>query len=292
MKKLLNKFFSQCKLSAWIFLMLVGKMLPGYAQSELAATTQGASFQLPQLPEGGGDAVIIRAIQLRVKYPKQALRDEAQGQAVVSFAVAPSGQVCLIKLEKGIRPDLDTAVAQAVRRLPHLLPAMQHGKPVACLLRAPVAFFIDNPSRLPRKPLPAADSTLLYTVVTRMPIYQGRPGYQQLATDLVAEYLQNSGNAPHSLPKYGASVVLTVNAEGKISQLEQLRSDEAQLAALEATFGDQVAKMESDEEDEKLSEVCLAQLAEIARRLPRLTPAYAAGQPVATQLVLKLARPE
>ncbi|WP_151086723.1 energy transducer TonB [Hymenobacter baengnokdamensis] len=265
---------------------------PGHSQSRLAAEGTATLFHPPQMPGNDGDAAIVRAIQLGVKYSRQALRDEVQGQVLVSFAVSPGGQVCLIKIEQGIQADLDTAVVQAVRQLPRLQPATQNGKSVACLLRAPVTFTISDLLHSPRRPLPAADSIQLFTAVTRMPLYQGKVGYQHLAADIAAEYLRsNEGNA-HSLPKFGAQIVVTVEPSGRLDRVERLPVDEAQKTALNALFGDQVAQREENEEEiYQLSEASLLQLAAIIRRLPRLTPAYVANQPVAMRLILKLRNP-
>lgn len=243
------------------------------------------------MPEGGGDWAIVRAIQLRVRYPKSALRDCAQGQSVVSFAVAPSGQVCQVKLERPLRPDLDSAVVQAVRLLPPLQPAQQHGHPVACLLRAPITFYIDNPVQLPRRPLPALDSSQVYSAVMRMPLYQGRFANTQLAADWVAEYLRVTNSEGCAIPRGGAGIVVTVSPSGLLSNVQLLPADPAQSAALKARFGDQVARLE-DPEDKDLDEACLPQLAEAARRLPRLTPAYLDGHPVAARLFLSLFNPK
>jgi TonB family protein len=264
------------------------------AQAQNTPAALGSStLQLPHMIGGGGDAAIVRAIQLGVRYPQQALRDEAQGQSLVSFAVAPNGQVCLVKMEYSIRPDLDTAVVQAVRLLPQMQPALQHGKPVACLMRAPITFAIAPPARLPRKPLPAADSTQLYTAVTRMPMYQGGTGYSQLATDLAAEYLRLGQASGCMLPQFGAQVLLTVSPRGILYNAEVVQGDDAQQDALRARFGDQIAKVESAEEQaaDEFPAACLPQLAEAVRHMPRLVPAYVGNQPVAMRLLLTLPNP-
>lgn len=62
----------------------------------------------------------------------------------MSFVVAPNGQVRRIKITRGIEPEMDTAVVSAVQQLPQLVPVVQFGKPVACILTAPVTFTIDN----------------------------------------------------------------------------------------------------------------------------------------------------
>lgn len=274
-----------------IALVLVGAERVNAQTNPATIGPPATSFRLPQLAEGGGNAAIVRAIQLGVRYPKQALRDAAQGQCLVTFAVAPSGQVCQITMKYGVRADLDTAVAQAVRQLPRLQPAMQHGRPVACLMSAPVTFFIDNAPRLPRQPLPSIDSANVYTSVTRMPLYKGQPGFRQLSADLMAEYLRLSKGTGCFVPRQGMAVVLTVGPSGALYNVQVMKDNKAQMEALEAQFGDQIARLEPGDEEE-LPEACAAQLAEAARHLARLTPAYVDGRPVAMRLLLSIFIPQ
>jgi TonB family protein len=263
------------------------------AQAQEATDPNSAlPFKLPQMLEGGGEAAIVRAIQLRVTYPKQALRDGAQGQCMVTFAVSPSGQVCLVSMKYGIRADLDTAVVQAVRKMPQLQPAVQHNRPVACLLSAPVTFAIDNPQRLPKRPLPAIDSTQVYTAVTRMPFYRGITGFKQLSADLTAEYLRLGQATSCRVPRLGAQVVATLGPSGTLYDVQLAKSDRQLAAQLEAQFGDEIAKKDTEDDEDELSEACVAQIAEAARHLPRLTPAYVDGRPVAMRILLSLSKPK
>ena len=276
-------------LIAGFTLRLRGSRLPAEAQTGGgAANAAAASIQLPQMVGGGGDAAIVRAIQQGVKYPKQALRDLTQGQSMVTFVVAPSGQVCLVQVKYAVRADLDSTVVQAVRQLPRLQPARQNGRPVAVMMSAPVTFTISNPPRLPRQPRPAIDSTQVYTAVTRMPSYQGKStSYRQLSADLTAEYVRLSQGTACALPHFGRTIVATVGPSGTLYDVQLAPSDSAQQASMEAHFGDQVAQKESDE-DVELSVACVARIAEAARHLPRLTPAYVDGRPVAMRLLLSL----
>lgn len=263
-------------------------MLSSTTQSQAQNQLGNSSFRPPQLLDGGGDAALVRAVQLRVVYPRKALRNSAQGTSQVSFAVTPSGQVYRVKMLYGVRPDLDTAVVQAVRQLPQLQPATQHGRPVACLVRAPVTFFIDNAPHPPTNPPPATDSAQVYTAVEWMPRYRDQVNYRQLAADLAAEYLRLGGNC--FIPRLGASLVLTVGPSGTLYNVQPVPRQQDEQAALRQQFGDQVAQAEEGVENE-LPEACLPQLAEAARHLPRLTPAYVDGRPVAMRLLLSLPRP-
>jgi len=259
---------------------------PGQAQAQSAAPAAkeagSLSFTLPQLPEGGGEAGLVRAIQLRVVYPRQALRDAIQGQSLVSFIVAPDGTVRHVRMVRSIRPDLDTAVVQAVQKLPQLVPATQFGKPVACSMQAPVTFLFEELLKIGKNPVPAADSAQLYTAVRQLPIYRGRLGTNQLAADLAAEYLRLSGKDGCFIPAINLGVLLTVGPSGSLYDVQIAKSDE-QKAALEA-YGDAVAQ----QEEPSLPAACREILAQAAQHLPRLLPAYADGKRVATRLQVTL----
>jgi|GEM_PF-2004884 len=265
------------------------------AAAQVAPGAPASSIKLPQVVGAGsgeGTAAIVRAIQLGVKYPRPALRDGTQGQSMVTFAVAPTGQVCLLQMKYGIRADLDSAVVQAVRRLPRLQPATQHGQPVACLMSAPVTFLLTNPERLPRQPLPALDSTQVYSAVTRLPTYRGQPGFKQLSADLTASYLQLTQGTACGVPRYGRTIVATVGPSGTLYDVQLAPPDKDLVTSLENKFGDQVIKEDEVDGGNDVPEACVAKIAEAARRLPRLTPAYVGGRPVAMRVLLALSMPQ
>lgn len=262
-----------------------------HAQSApIEAASKDTPFQLPQLAEGGGQQALVRAIQLHVKYPMRSLRYGLQGEGEVSFVVTPTGQVTHIKIKRSINEDLDGAIVAAVQQLPLLQPATQFGKPVACILTAPVTFAIDSQLPLARrkKPVPAADSLQLVSVVEQLPLYHGQLGYQALAADLAAEYLKLRGETGCFIPKTNLGVLLTVGPGGTIYHVEQRKHDPQEGEDLRAEFGEAVPISEEPE----LPAACEALLQEAAQHLPRLSPAYANGQRVAMRLQLTLLAPE
>ena len=106
--------------------------------------------QMPHLPGDNSTAGIVSAIQQRVVYPPDAVREQVQGRIFVTFVVAANGQVQRVAIVKGLRPDCDSAVVWALRQLPRFEPGMQKGEPVAVAFTAPVNFSIPAPS--PPKP--------------------------------------------------------------------------------------------------------------------------------------------
>ncbi|WP_227784692.1 energy transducer TonB [Hymenobacter sp. BT770] len=245
---------------------------------------------MPELSEGGGQAGLVRAIQQRVKYPMRALRYGIQGQSEVSFVVAPDGSVRRVKIMRSLEADTDSAVVQAVRQLPRLAPGVQFGKSVACVLTAPITFQLDGLSRLARskRPVPAADSLQLYTAVEQMPIYQGKLGYKGLAADLNAEYLRLRAESGCFVPSTNLGLLVTVGPGGTLYDVQRVQHDPKEYDVLRAEYGDAVAV----QEEEDLPPACLALLAQAARNLPRVAPAFANGKRVAMRLQLTLLAPD
>lgn len=274
----------------WSILFLSMGWIPiVHAQSAPNDATSGkvSAFKQPQLLEGGGQAGLVRAIQLGVIYPKSALRYGIQGQCQVTFVVAPNGQVGRVKISRSVQADIDTAVAVAVRRLPRLEPGMQDGKPVACILTAPVTFLV-APAKPTRKKLPAADSTQLYTAVNEMPFYKGQPALKGFAADLLAGYLKLGGTTGCFVPRTNLGLLVTVGPSGTLYDWERIKTAESECDALRAAYGDAVAQ----NDEEELPAECLALLARASLSLPRLVPATADGRRVAMRVQVTLLAPQ
>ena len=267
-----------------IVLVIAGGRAGVYAQTIPLANSAGTiSFKMPQLAEGGGQAGLVRAIQKRVVYPRHALRNILQGQCQVTFAVSPTGQVGQIRITRSLEPEMDAAVVAAVRLLPQLVPATQFGKPVACLMTAPITFLIDYPLKV-KQPLPAADSLQLFSAVRQMPLYQGKLGFAQMAADLVAEYLRLRAETGCFVPHTNMGILVTVGPGGTLYDLQLAKPNQQAQDDFEAEYGDAAVQ----QEEEELPAACTALLAQAAQHLPRLAPAYADGQRVATRLQLTL----
>lgn len=277
------------------FLLIVGTLaLPtaSFAQAQSAAsnTSNGPTYQMPHLKEGGGQAGLVRAIQLHVVYPQRALRYGIQGQSDVSFVVAPDGQVRHIKITRSLEADTDSAVVRAVRLLPRLEPATQFGKPIACIMSAPITFMLTGslPKAYKKTPIPAADSLQLYSAVEQMPLYQGSMGYHKLAADLVAEYSHLRGETGCFIPNTNLSVMVTVGPGGRIYDLQPVKQDQQQQQDLRAEYGEAVGI----QEEEELAPACFILLGQAAQHLPRVAPALADGKRVAMRLQITLLAPQ
>lgn len=283
----MRQFFTKPIFYCSLFLCVFGRLPQAVAQAAPASKKTKYIFQPAKLPEAGGPQAIVRAIQQRVVYPRLALRYGEQGQNQVTFAVAPNGQVGRVTITRSLRADLDTAVVFAVRELPRMTPALQNGKPVACLFMAPVTFVLDEPLITSAQPIPRADSTQRYAVLEQMPQYQGKLGYQQLGADLTKEYLSLLKGTGCFLPRLGLSVLLTISPSGFISDVQIIKCEEREKEALSAAYGDAVAR----EDELELPASCVTLVVQAAKRLSRLTPAYLKGRYVATQLQISMLNP-
>ncbi|MDO7850067.1 energy transducer TonB [Hymenobacter convexus] len=90
--------------------------------------------QMPQLPSGGGTRALITAIERQVVCPSEA----AKGRVFVSMLVTEEGTIKNLAIVKGLRPDWDAAVLQAVRKITRLAPGRQEGKAVDVYITLPI----------------------------------------------------------------------------------------------------------------------------------------------------------
>ena len=98
--------------------------------------------QMPELPGGGGQLAIVKAIQNAVHYPAQALRNQVEGKVFVSFTVDPKGDITDVKIVKGLGYGLDEETMRAIKTLPRFIPGKQNGREVSVSFTVPVTYQI------------------------------------------------------------------------------------------------------------------------------------------------------
>ena len=98
--------------------------------------------QMPELPGGGGQLAIVKAIQLAVRYPRTALSNGIEGKIYVSFTVNPKGEVVDVKIVKGLGYGLDEETMRAINALPRFIPGKQNGREVSVSFTVPVTYKI------------------------------------------------------------------------------------------------------------------------------------------------------
>lgn len=79
-------------------------------------------------------------------YPEDAKTKGIQGTCDVSFIVNEEGNVTMVQVEKGIRPDMDASAVKVIQRMNQYFseepwaPAYHNGKNVASRLHVPITF--------------------------------------------------------------------------------------------------------------------------------------------------------
>jgi TonB family protein len=106
------------------------------------------SERLPIFP--GGDSTDTRAsfgrfkrfLEDSLQLPPLALRDRVRGQVFLSFAVTAAGRTTDLKIAKGLRADVDSAVLRHAQRLRRVRwqPGTQQGQPVRVAFSVPLSF--------------------------------------------------------------------------------------------------------------------------------------------------------
>lgn len=139
----LNKAIMQYSV-IWLVCLLF--LVNSYSASAQSNTTQLICYfePLPELIENGKQINFVEAIQKRLVYPSQAIKERAEGRVFIKFTIAITGLIQDAEVIKGFRPDCDAAALQAVQKLPRFRPVSRAGKPVVSSLTVPVKFTLPS----------------------------------------------------------------------------------------------------------------------------------------------------
>ena len=103
-------------------------------------------MQVDKMPEfPGGQAGLDAYIEANLKYPYEAMVNNIQGQAVVSFIVETNGTVSetIISRSSGDRL-LDAEATRIVHTMPKWTPAEKDGKPIRVQCEVPISFSLNE----------------------------------------------------------------------------------------------------------------------------------------------------
>jgi len=87
-----------------------------------------------------GMSAFYAYVAKRMKYPKQAKKENVQGRVYVEFIVDKDGELTNIKIIKGIGAGCDEEALRVLTNTPKWLPAKQEGKRVKQKIVLPIAF--------------------------------------------------------------------------------------------------------------------------------------------------------
>lgn len=88
----------------------------------------------------GGDAELLNYLRKNVKYPSEAQENGIQGRVYVEFVVDKQGQICDVKILKGVSSVLDAEALRVVKSMPNWNPGKQRGQLVNVSYRLPINF--------------------------------------------------------------------------------------------------------------------------------------------------------
>jgi len=93
---------------------------------------------MPSFP--GGEERLIQFLQDNIKYPKEALDNNQEGTAYVSFTVDETGKISNARMLKRMAYGMDQEAMRVVNSMPNWIPGKHDGKPVAVQYTLPVKF--------------------------------------------------------------------------------------------------------------------------------------------------------
>jgi protein TonB len=108
-------------------------------ESQPAVCTE---YEVMPTYKGGGFPEMVKAIQMSVKYPHDALMKQIEGKVFFTFVVGINGEIQEIRVTKGLSPSLDAEVVRSVRALRGVTHGMQDGEPVPVAFSSSVTFAI------------------------------------------------------------------------------------------------------------------------------------------------------
>lgn len=88
----------------------------------------------------GGESALLRYINSHVKYPQDAINENAQGTVYVKFVVTKTGEIGQVNITRGVHHALDAEAKRVCQSLPRFTPAVKDGKNVNCWYEVPIKF--------------------------------------------------------------------------------------------------------------------------------------------------------
>ena len=81
---------------------------------------------MPEFP--GGEAALLRFLQMNIRYPAEAVTKNIQGKVMVEFVVEKDGSISQPRVFKGIGGGCNEESLRVVKLMPKWKPAKQAGK--------------------------------------------------------------------------------------------------------------------------------------------------------------------
>lgn len=93
----------------------------------------------------GGIQALMQWLSMNVRYPEDAMKNDAQGHVIVKFVVNPDGSISDPTVLKSVEPSLDQEAIRVVMAMPKWEAAENNGQKVASYFNLPIAFKLSAP---------------------------------------------------------------------------------------------------------------------------------------------------
>lgn len=93
----------------------------------------------------GGIQALMQWLSMNVRYPEDAMKNDAQGRVIVKFVVNPDGSISDPTVLKSVEPLLDQEAIRVVMAMPKWEAAENNGQKVASYFNLPIAFKLSAP---------------------------------------------------------------------------------------------------------------------------------------------------
>jgi len=115
--------------------------LAAIAQSPETPSPEKIYVTAEEMPEfAGGQDSLMAFIGRHIIYPQEALAQNQQGVAIISFVVNSAGKITQPQVLKSAAPPLDAEAIRVINSLPPWKPGRQNGQPVAVRFTLPIRF--------------------------------------------------------------------------------------------------------------------------------------------------------
>ena len=173
--------------------------------------------EMPEFP--GGEQALREFIRLTVKYPRDAVKDNIQGNVYVTFTVNSDGTVGNAKIARGVHPLLDNEAIRVVNQLPLWKPGKQRGVAVNVAYTIPVQFVLSDSKKVDfqeEKTLPQKEKEV-FVVVEEMPEF---PGGVLSLRKFLANVIIYPAEAKKDKVQGKVFVSFVINGAGKVEQAQ------------------------------------------------------------------------
>ena len=123
--------------------------IEGVAETEAAGLAESlknngifsvAEVEVKPSFNGGGAEEFLKWIASNLNYPESAKENNEQGKVYVSFNVNKEGQICDVKVVKGVSEAIDAEALRVISEAPAWTPGTMNGNPVGVNYICPINF--------------------------------------------------------------------------------------------------------------------------------------------------------